>query len=566
MDNTYCRLLLEAVPRILSHLDRDPTSPTYGCFDRPFWLYHLTDFPSAILQQSSLTLALLSAHYFPGNVYYQNPRIREWALAAVSFWKQIQNKDGSFNEYWQGESSLPATVFSAFAVSETARIFGLQDPELIEKLSQACSFMEKNAEYFAANQEVAAASASYSVYLLTGNKKLESLFQKKFAWLKALQSPEGFFYEQGGADAGYLTVSLNYLGWLFKELPQNDSAKEETKKMCEKALQFLSYLIHPDGSLGGEYGSRNTEYLLPGGLIYLAKDFPLAASILRQHEKYLFSEPRNFPVDDRYLLHYFGPSFAWAAAAYLKEKKNVSVIRLHFQKKLTCHFADAGLLIASRPNLYLIINLKKGGVLKLYSHGKFLLNDLGYRIKTSSGKIFFSEFGHEKPRVELVWSESHKIISVKITKMFSPKEPLVMTPIKRFTLYLFSAIFGPRFRSIVKELTLKKERDSPYILVREIKVSSDELMIADQIIGLQKKDRVIPAGGQSVKLIPSAKFFQVFELNNLINTPLDKDRRLISPEGRIASIIDLKEDKFKAEGAHSQLPRLTATNSRLNGR
>ncbi len=541
MNNPYSRLLLEAVPRILSHLDRDPTSPTYGCFDRPFWLYHLTDFPSAILQQSSLTLAWLYAHHFPGNVYHQNPSIKEWALAEVSFWKQIQNKDGSFNEYWQGESSLPATVFSAFAVSETARIFGLQDRELIEKLRQACSFMAKNVEYFAANQEVAAVSAIYSVYLLTRDKKLEALFRKKFAGLKALQSPEGFFYEQGGADAGYLAVSLNYLGWLFKELqkeglPKDDLTKEKIKAICGRALHFLSYLIHPDGSLGGEYGSRNTEYLLPGGLVYLAKDFPLAASILQQHEKYLFSEPRNFPVDDRYLLHYFGPSFAWAAAACSKERKNASVVRLPFQKKFTCHFADAGLLIASRPNLYLIINLKKGGVFKLYSHGKCLANDLGYRIKNRSGKFYFSEFGHENPRIRI--NEQKDL--VEITKMFSPKGYVILNPIKRFALYLFSAIFGRRFRSFVKKKTLKKEKKSSYLLIRKIELSARELRITDRVNGRKKEDRLLRVNGQSVKLIPSSKFFQITELENKIPVSF-----IPPPSNEIITEIDLEKSKIK---------------------
>ncbi len=571
MKNSYSRLLLEAAPRIISHLDRDSTSPTHGCFDRPYWLYHLTDFPSAILQQSSLTLALLYANNFPENIYYQNPQIREWALAAISYWKKIQNKDGSFNEYWQGESSLPATVFSTFAVSETARIFELRDQELMEKLRQAGAFMAKNAESFAANQEVAAVSAIYSVYLLTRDKRLEALFRKKFAGLKALQSSEGFFYEQGGADAGYLTVSLNYLGWLFKELqkeglPKDDSTKEEIKAMCERALHFLSHMIHPDGSLGGEYGSRNTEYLMPGGLVYLAKDFPLAESILQQHEKYLFSEPRNFPVDDRYLLHYFGPSFAWAAInlSEEKEKSLLKLPKLPFQEKFSQHFADAGLFIVSRPNLYLIINLKKGGVFKLYSHGKCLANDLGYRIKDRLGKIYFSEFGHENPRIKI--DDQKDWLGVRVTKRFSPKEYLVMNPAKRFTLYLFSIIFGPRFRSMIKRRTLKQEKDSPYWLVREIKLSSEELMVADQLCGLKKKDRVIPIRGQSIKLIPSAKFFQVSELTNLLNHSSDKDNRFISSEGRTSLIIDLKEDCIKEEGEHSQLFRLTATNSRLNGR
>ncbi len=527
MNNQYCRLLLEAVPRILSHLDRDSTSLTYGCFDRPFWLYHLTDFPSAVLQQNCWTLALLYTHHFDGNIYYRNHQINSWAKAAVSFWAKIQNKDGSFNEYWQGERGLPPTVFSVMAVAETIRLLHLEkEPaakKYLEKLKTACSFMEKTPEAFASNQEVAAVCAIYAVYLLTKDSYLEKLFRRKLAGLKKLQSGEGFFYEQSGADAGYLTVSLNYLGWLLKELPENDPAKKEVKTMCEKAVYFLSYLIHPDGSLGGEYGSRNTEYLLPGGLALLSPEFPLAKAILNQHEKYLFAEPRNFSVDDRYLLHYFGPSFALAALNHAEDKKKVSLSGLPFGKTFAKHFPDAGLFIASRPNTYLIINLKKGGVFKLYSHNKLLANDLGYRIKDRSGKFYFSEFGHEKPMVRI--NEKKEKIEIEITKMFSPKRYLVMSPVKRFALYFFSAIFGRHFRSLVKEAALKKEKKSSYLLVRRIELSAKELKIVDRINGRKKDDKLLRVNSQSVKLIPSSKFFQITELDNKL------------PAGQISSYV-----------------------------
>ena len=518
MNNPYHRLLLEAVPRILSHLDRDSTSPTYGCFDRNFWLYHLTDFPSAVLQQNCWTLALLYTHDFKGNVYYQNSQINVWAKAVVSFWAKIQNKDGSFNEYWQGERGLPPTVFSVIAVAETIRLLHLEKEPIakkyLEKLKTACSFMERTPEAFASNQEVAAACAIYSVYLLTEDSHLEQFFYQKLAGLKRLQSEEGFFYEQSGADAGYLTVSLNYLGWLFNELPETNPAKKEVKAMSEKALNFLSYIIHPDGSLGGEYGSRNTEYLLPGGLMLLSSEFSLAKVILHQHGKYLFAEPRNFSVDDRYLLHYFGHSFALAALNHVEDKKKVSLPSLPFQETFIKHFPEAGLFIAGRQNLYLLINLKKGGVFKLYSRNKLLANDLGYRIRDKSGKLYFSEFGHEKPAIKI--NEKRDKVEIEITKMFSPKEYLLMSPAKRFALYFFSAIFGWHFRSLVKEAVLKKEKKSPYLLIRRIELSATELRITDRVNGRKKDDMLLRVTGQSVKLIPSSKFFQITELENKI--------------------------------------------------
>ncbi len=52
------RLCDEWMPRILTQLDRDPTSSTYGCADRNWWHYKIRDFPSIILQQAGYAVWL----------------------------------------------------------------------------------------------------------------------------------------------------------------------------------------------------------------------------------------------------------------------------------------------------------------------------------------------------------------------------------------------------------------------------------------------------------------------------------------------------------------------------
>ena len=70
----YKKFVLDNVPRLISQLDRDPTSLTYGCFDRNHWQYKIRDFSSIVLQQGTLSLALLYSNSFSGNVYYQNQK------------------------------------------------------------------------------------------------------------------------------------------------------------------------------------------------------------------------------------------------------------------------------------------------------------------------------------------------------------------------------------------------------------------------------------------------------------------------------------------------------------
>ncbi len=111
-NNPYLTLAIQIAPRILSQIDRDPDSPTYGCCDRNFWHYKIRDFPSAILQQAGFGLALLYKFKNSQNPYYNKPQIKEIAFATVRFWSKIQHRDGSFDEYWPNEHGFPPTAFT----------------------------------------------------------------------------------------------------------------------------------------------------------------------------------------------------------------------------------------------------------------------------------------------------------------------------------------------------------------------------------------------------------------------------------------------------------------------
>ena len=55
----YRDFILEKAPLVLTQVDRDKDSLTYGSCDRNHWHLKIRDFTSAILQQTALTMALL---------------------------------------------------------------------------------------------------------------------------------------------------------------------------------------------------------------------------------------------------------------------------------------------------------------------------------------------------------------------------------------------------------------------------------------------------------------------------------------------------------------------------
>src|SRR3989338_8403369 len=95
----YADKALSQIPRLLSLQDRNPFSPTYGCFKRTYWLDKTVDFPDALPQFGVLSLALvytqdmpfdpsagLRTQGKPGNIYKDQPKMREWILAGMRYW------------------------------------------------------------------------------------------------------------------------------------------------------------------------------------------------------------------------------------------------------------------------------------------------------------------------------------------------------------------------------------------------------------------------------------------------------------------------------------------------
>lgn len=526
MKNPYIPIVLSIIPRVLSNLDRDPQSPTYGCFDRNHWQLKIRPFSSGALQQGCLTLAIVYSYNFEGNIYYKNEFIKRWITASIRFWQKIQNKNGTVDGYFKREGSFPATAFATCGVSESYKLLKLDDKSILQSLTASSSYLSKRVERFAVNQEIAAIYAIYNLYLLTKKEKFLDISSKRIENLKKIQSKEGFFREHGGADIGYLTVSLDYLAFLYEI-----TRRQDIKTMCDKVVNYISYFIHPDGTLGGIYGSRNTEYFLPAGFEILSKDNALASTIINKllsniiREEYL-----NLSVDDRYLLYFVGSSFAKALLAYNQDKK---IVELPYRGKFDLLFKESRIYIVSRKKIYLIINLKKGGCFKLYYDKRLLMNDLGYKI-IKNNKVYCSEFEDN--------SEDFKITSdkVEIKKNFSKRGYFVLQPIHSFLVHLYAFIFKDTLWHFFRMLFIKRSKKSSYLLKRAFILEDDKLVIND-IIYVDNPVQLIRCNNQSIKIIPSSKFFQLSELNDRFVS----FSRFIEKPTEIKTEIDLNNSTVK---------------------
>jgi len=395
--NLFLEEALRSVPRFLSQIDPNPLSPTYGCMDRNYWHFRLlTDFPAAIYQQGALTLALLYTSPLAANPYSGRRRILELSRAAMEWWAHIQRPDGSFDEWFPREHCQVATAFTTWAITSAMTLLSDVDhpwpgrDRVLTALAKAGHWLITHPDRLVANHTAGSALALLALGRLLNHEQFTRAGQRHLEILLELQSPEGWFSEYGGADAGYQSVSIGFLAHLPRE-----QVNAPLRAALDRALAFLAHLIHPDGSAGGAVGSRNTRYVLPHGPTLLSPGFPLAARILPALQAGLARGRMPGPgaVDDRYLTFFFLPSHlqaglalegkarpaAWGETASAQDCADATDL---LRGDICRHFLEAGLLVVRTPAYHLVVNLKKGGVLSLFSRSgdsaRLIHEDAGY--------------------------------------------------------------------------------------------------------------------------------------------------------------------------------------------
>jgi hypothetical protein len=91
----FAEVALREIPKLLTLQDRNPHSPTYGCFDRNYWHYKTTDFPCGMSQEFVWPLALAAATDLSQNPYRGNEVIGQYVRAGILFAARSSHSDGS---------------------------------------------------------------------------------------------------------------------------------------------------------------------------------------------------------------------------------------------------------------------------------------------------------------------------------------------------------------------------------------------------------------------------------------------------------------------------------------
>lgn len=480
--------ILREAPRILGLMDREPASPTLGCCDRTYWAWKFVDFSGSRFQEALCVLAFLWADRHEDNPYSRNDPLYEWIGHGLDFWCSLQHRDGSFDEAYPLERSLAATAFTTFYVSEALESLAVagrpvEAPRVIDTIDRAGGWLTENDESHGvlSNHLAAAAVASEHAYRVTGSPKYRRRGEYFIDRILAKQSGEGWFEEYGGADPGYQTHGSFYLARYLElnPLPRLEDA-------LQRANEFLAHFVHADGSLGGEYASRNTKTYYPAAFEMMAARDPHAAWIAARMRPSLLSNATvSLRGIDVYNYFPFLNNYVFACRAC--ESRGTTPVEKDplDGTPASAEFPEAGLLLRRRERLELVVSVSKGGVVKAFDRGtrRLLLSDCGYVGRLPDGRTVSSQYlAHDRV---VSWSDSE----IRVEGAFMDVTRPVMSPFRFVAFRLFTLVLGraPAASRWLKRLLVRvlidKRKPLAIAFVRTIRTDGTQIVIDDELEG-----------------------------------------------------------------------------------
>ena len=516
-ENLYEAVVLDRIPQLLSQVDRNPFSPTYGCADRAFWHYRtMTDYASPIHQEIVLTLAIVLEHRGMENPYFQTPQILQFVESLLDYWLGLQQGDGSFPEFYPGERSFVATAFTSFSVSETLLRIGkgidtFLRERLIAGLVRAATWLGSHRDTTVVNHTAGAIAFLNNMSILTNDSRFASLREGKIEDLLRHQHDEGWYYEYGGADLAYLSLAVDYLAQDLRR-----SGDERLRASLYKALDFMCHFIHPDGSFGGEYGTRNAKYLMPHGVELMAAESESATLLALHSRKRLRIQTGVLPagMDDRYTGFFLNKyASAWTDSTVLPQ---VDEDRLTWFG--TRFFPGAGIVLNRSAHRCTVVGLSKHGVVNNWQSQEDEITgygDNGFFAKLADGRVGVAQW-HDLAAEYDVQEEERGNMTISVCgsmTLFNTSLPLVryLVPFR-----IFLKVFAPwgRFmdwfgRSVIKRMIVDK-RLLPLHFERTIAIKGDEVVIRDQLCntGSTPVIRLGKAPGATSIHVASSRYWQ----------------------------------------------------------
>lgn len=512
-----------SVARLLSLLDRELQSSTYGSFDREHWGWKFRDFPITTLQASIYPLSLLYARFSSSqNALYRNPKVLQWTQGAIENTLRRQHTNGSFDSVGPQTQDHGVTLAVAQSLCESSRLLNTELPAnlrtgVAEAVRRSCQFALKSREDYAfiSNHQALFALAFLNAYELLGDREYLDQAEETIDKIILNQSADGWYLEYEGPDPGYESLGISYLATYW-----NRTGSERLLKSLRRSIEFLSHCIHPDGSIGGVYGSRHTSLYFPAGFEILSGEIAMSASIACFMSERLVRRNVVTPgVADAENLPPILSNYLLSCLAALNTDNQVL-------PELPCetlhglhHFTDSQITVVGTPCYYAVTNSAKGGLTLAFDKttSTIAYQDAGYVIRQAR-KRWTSQLIGLGRRIETSIPNQ-----ITCTTRLAEVRQEVPTPLKFILLRVLnltlfrSLLLGAKLRSLIIKRLITKKLIGPWRLQRSITFGADEIHFCDELIADRSVhvDDIALSSRFTAIHMGSAKYFHPSELESL---------------------------------------------------
>jgi hypothetical protein len=490
---------LADIPKLLTLMDRVPVSPTFGCFDRGYWHYRVADFPCGMSQEFVLPLALAWQLDMPGNRFRGEPEMRRWVEAGIRFAVRSAHADGSCDDYYPHEHAVGASAFSLLAILDASEAIGLSgDREIDAFVKRRSRWLAESAESGRLSNHEALVTACLARMGERFGPEWEAPLHRRLSRLLGWQHPaEGWFDEYGGADPGYLSLTIGMLADIDRRRP--DLA---LRPAISAAVDFLADFVHPDGTVGGEYASRGTVNFFPHGLEIAGAWLPRARAINDLALRPLVERREPCFSDDRIIGHHL---WSWMLAWKEWSADRPGPI---IPPQADRDFPAAGMTIRAARNARLYCSGSRGGAFRLYDGDRLVVADSGPSLRTRGGRIAMTSMAGSARRIE-----SGRRLRIEGCMAWAGR-PL-LDPWRSIVLRLLMLLAGrfdpDRVRRALQRLLVTGRREAPYRFERTIELDDGALHVRDRIVperGWAQVEQIGLGGFQTPMVTVTARVWQ----------------------------------------------------------
>ncbi|MFB2921705.1 MULTISPECIES: hypothetical protein [Aerosakkonema] len=500
----FAGLAIAQIPKILTLLDRNPHSPTYGCFDRNFWHYKIIDFPSGMAQEFVWPLALAYDTNVPNNPFYRQSAIREWVEAGILYAAKSAHKDGSCDDYFPYERAGGAAAFSLLACVESYTLLRLNNPDIL-------TFFEKRSDWLAHHHESGRLSNHQALIVLClelvsrllSTTKWNAAKEQRLETVLSWQNPEGWFQEYEGCDPGYHTLTISCLARIYELTPTT-----RLKDAIGKAVGLAAHFIHPDGSFGGEYTSRNTYNFFPHGFELVGKWMPKALHINDLFLVGIANGKSPCYSDDHIIGHH-----TWN---YLLAWRDFVVDRPLLPPRPTGRLwlPEAQILIDRRQDTELYLALNKGGVFKLFRGHQLIASDTQFSLQVREGKTIKNAVAHLIGYYRVHLAEDEISIQGQLGWAKQKQMTTINLLFLRVVMLSFGRFFPNLIRRFLQKMLITGKKKAPFHFHRQLRWENDRWCVIDQLQA-ESWENVVSAGigcDQTSIYVVMSRTFQIGQL------------------------------------------------------